>query len=376
MALPRICFLALKVYPLLSADDPQMAAGGAEVQQRLIANYLVQQGYPVSLIAGDYGQPERTEVNGIVVHKAYQRERGLRFVRYVHPRGTGIWQALRRADADVYYQRCAGMGTGLLGAFCRYHGKKFVFAAASNTDFDPNNVIVPRRMERHFYFWGLRHADAIVAQTETQRALLRKNFDRDALVITNSFVEKISNPRRCDRSDYVLWVGTFNSLKRPQVFVDIAEGLPNIRFVMAGGAGGGWAADYEELAKRAGGLANITLEGRVAFNDMGRVYDGARIVVNTSEPKEGFPNTFLHAWSRGVPVVSFFDPDGLIKRYRLGIPVSSVGEMCSAIESLMNDTNLYQELQKNVVAYRSTNHQISQIGPRYETLFKTLAEQG
>ena len=60
-------------------------------------------------------------------------------------------------------------------------------------------------------------------------------------------------------------------------------------------------------------LPNVTMPGAVRYTDSGAlVRPRASIFLNTSSI-EGFPNTFLQAWIRGVPVVSFFDPDGLIQ---------------------------------------------------------------
>ena len=52
--------------------------------------------------------------------------------------------------------------------------------------------------------------------------------------------------------------------------------------------------------------------------------------VNTSNI-EGFPNSFLQAWVRGVPVVSFFDPDGLITNKCLGYVPFNTEEMAKYI---------------------------------------------
>ena len=180
----RVCFLGLRVYPIL-AGFPDAYLGGAEVQQCLIASYLARRGYQVSCATWDYGQPDEAEVEGITFYKTCELKAGMRYLRYFHPRWTSLWDALRRADAEVYYQRCAGAETGLVAAFCRRHDRKFVFSAASETDFDLERAIIPRWFDRRLYVYGLRQANAIIAQTETQRAMLRSNFGLEAQLIPN-----------------------------------------------------------------------------------------------------------------------------------------------------------------------------------------------
>jgi hypothetical protein len=57
----------------------------------------------------------------------------------------------------------------------------------------------------------------------------------------------------------------------------------------------------------------------VRYAETGSLFDRAKIFLNTSSI-EGFPNTFLQAWIRGVPVVTFFDPDSLVQRLSLEVP--------------------------------------------------------
>ena len=55
----KICFVAPQAYPILSNTNHN-SAGGAEVQQVLLARELIKQGFEVSFVVGDYGQ-ERIE---------------------------------------------------------------------------------------------------------------------------------------------------------------------------------------------------------------------------------------------------------------------------------------------------------------------------
>lgn len=371
---PQICFLALNVYPTL-AGTPETRVGGAEVQQCQIARYLARCGYTVSFVTRDYGQPDAENIDGITVYKAFKMSAGLPFLRFFHPRWTGIWRALAQAGADVYYQRCASMETGLLAMFCRWYGKKFVFASGSEADFDLKRAIIPTWRDRWLYSYGLSQAHAIVAQTETQRDLLKENFQLDAQVISNCWDEEKNEVKQSHPLEHILWVSTLRKWKRPQLFLDLAECLPHFRFVMVGGPAMGEEGLYDQIVERAQSIKNLSFVGFVPFHEVGRYFDHASVVVNTSESKEGFPNTFLQAWCRSIPVVSFFDPDNIIQRHQLGFASESIGDMLIALRRLIDDAGLYKKLQHNVVTYFNNNHILASIGVKYEILFNEMINE-
>jgi hypothetical protein len=74
-------------------------------------------------------------------------------------------------------------------------------------------------------------------------------------------------------------------------------------------------------------------------------------VLNTSL-YEGFPNTFLQAWSRAVPTLAFIDTGS---RTKDGGPVydsvQDVSEAAWKLERLMRDDILWREASQRVHAY-------------------------
>jgi glycosyltransferase involved in cell wall biosynthesis len=93
---------------------------------------------------------------------------------------------------------------------------------------------------------------------------------------------------------------------------------------------------YAAVRAEALQIANVTFHGPVPYHQIGEFYERSRVFVGTSEI-EGFPNTYLQAWSRGTPVVAFLDPEQLIVRHGMGRAVSSVSELCEAITTLSAD---------------------------------------
>lgn len=346
----KICLVNLRSLPVLAPGFENERVGGEEVQFSLIASALTRRGHDVSLVVGDYGQPDGAIHAGVKTIKAFREGAGLPVVRYVYPRWVKLWRALQRADADVYYVSCAGMEVGLLAMFCRAHGKALVFRTASDSDCDPARLLVRFWRDRQLYHYGLRRADAILVQSEVQRELLGRNYGLDGtparMLVDRTPVTATPTPKDID----VLWVANLRHVKRPDRVLEFAACLPHVRIHMAGGVCPGEEALYARVEAAAKALPNLTFHGTVAYRAVGRLFDRARLFINTSE-LEGFPNTFLQAWVRGVPVIATFDPDEILARERLGLPVADVAAMTEAIAELLADDGQYQRARQRCQAY-------------------------
>jgi len=286
-------------------------------------------------------------------------------LRYVHPRLTSLWRALTRADADVYYQRTAAAYTGILAAFCRRHGRRSVYSGASDVDFIPGREDIRFARDRLIFRWGLRHVDRIIAQNPAQQASLKQNYGRESVLIPSCYVPPAG--AHADRAGYVLWVATIRPSKRPEMLLEIARRMPNQRFVVVGGPDPApkEVRYYEAIREAARALPNIDLAGFVPYADADRYFDGARVVLNTSL-YEGFPNTFLQAWARGIPTVAFVDTGSRRDGQPVYEIVKDIPEATWKLERLMRDDILWREASQRSAAHFRDHHSLDAVIGMYE----------
>jgi glycosyltransferase involved in cell wall biosynthesis len=358
----KICFVSPTNYPVLSGDRGLRQVGGAEVQQAILAREFARRGHEVSMICMDHGQDDGERIDGVTVWRAHTPDGGVPGLRFVHPRFTSLWRAMRRADADVYYQRTSAVLTAFVAAFARMHRRFSVFAAASDRDFLPGVTHLPYRRDRVLYRWGVRHVDLVIAQTETQREACLRGFGREATVIRSCYAHA---GRSADQNGVVLWVANLSRHKRPEIFVELARRLPQLRFRMIGGAD---EAVLQALRKRAAGLSNLEFTGFVPFADIERQFDEGALLVNTSS-HEGFPNTFLQAWSRGMPTVSFFDPHAQWEGQRVGCVVRSIDDMAAQVHALATDAPHWRAQGALARAYFGATFSVATAADAYENAF-------
>ncbi|MBM4222031.1 MAG: glycosyltransferase, partial [Gammaproteobacteria bacterium] len=256
----HICFVSMTVYPVLHGDTGLQGIGGAELQQVQIARLLLRMGHQVSFVTLDHGQPDGEVLQGCRVYKAYRPAAGLPGLRFFFPRWTGIWRALKRANADIYYTRAAGFVPGMLALLRGIRSLRYVYAAAHDFDFSRDKVQIQFARDRWLFRFGLRRADAVIVQTEVQRDLLKANYGRDSVLIPN-FLD--SEPVELPESarTQVLWVGKVRAIKRPLMFVALAKALPQLSFTMIGPHFKDEIGLYEEVMAAAKDLPNLEVLG-------------------------------------------------------------------------------------------------------------------
>ncbi|TAJ32265.1 MAG: glycosyltransferase, partial [Nitrospirae bacterium] len=157
----------------------------------------------------------------------------------------------------------------------------------------------------------------------------------------------------------ILWAGRSQSLKQPQLFLDLAARFPQERFVMALMTDPSQADFTETLRKVATGLPNLTLHENVSFNDMERLFEGAKLFVNTST-YEGFPNTFVQAALQGVPILSLtVDPDGVLSRHGIGLCAEgSFERLVEAARRLCLSDREWEQVSARAKAYARDRHDL------------------
>jgi glycosyltransferase involved in cell wall biosynthesis len=339
---PRICLVGLMNLPVLVREYAHHGIGGMQVQQTLLARHLVKRGFDVSMVVADLGQPDGASWDGITTWRTFKPDAGIPVLRYIHPRWTSIWSALKRADADIYYVSGVGMLLGLVSMFARRHGRKVVYRLASTSDCHPDTICVQYWRDRQLYAYGLQRADLVLSQTQEQQRLMLRHYGRESLVVP-SLLEPAG---RCDsfndRTVDVLWVGALRPLKRPRLLLDLARRLPHLKFEIAGGPSPEDPGLFESVKREAEALPNVRFLGPVPFHDVRALFERSRVFVGTSEI-EGVPNTYLQAWGHGVPVVAYLDPEHWIAHHGLGQTVHSADEMTDAVAKLLGDQKLWAE---------------------------------
>jgi glycosyltransferase involved in cell wall biosynthesis len=340
--------------------------GGVEKQTTMFARWLAARGHDVSLLTWDEGQREGEFVDGVrAVPMCAQRD-GLPGLRFFHPRWTSLCRALRRVDADVYYQNCGEYVTGQVALWCRLHRRSFVYSAASDADCDPQLPLMPERRVRVLYRLGVRLADRVIVQTARQQRMLEDGFGRDAVVIPLPCARPGSPPRRpsADERRTVVWIGRLCEAKRPDRLLDVAALCPELRFVVVGPPDD--RPDYiRAIAARAASLPNVTMHGAADRSAVEALLGASGCLCCTSD-HEGFPNTFLEAWSLGRPIVSTWDPDDLIARHGLGIVARDADGIARGLRTLAASDAAWERLSAASMRYFDEMHAADRVLPRFE----------
>ncbi len=334
--------------------------GGAQYQASLIVDALSSRGgfethYLARVVPDEVMQPGHTVVP---------------FGRRHHPGAVlrqlpSLYRELVRLRPDIVYQRCLMPYTGAAALYCRRHGVPLVFHIALDDDvrkpegFPWTPAGMWRRASRAVSEYGLRNATAVVAQTEDQVRMLRNEYGLTADLVVHNFqpvATRLASPGTRDRLR-LIWVANLKPSKRPERFVELAEALAgrcDAEFVMIGRPGD--PGRYDALQERMGRLPNFRYLGEQSLERVNEEISASDLFVNTSLI-EGFPNTFIQSWMRGVPVLSnAVNPDGCLTQGGAGVLAPTVAEMANAVMSFDAGRERLAALGQLAYRYGLENH--------------------
>ncbi|MFM8719787.1 MAG: glycosyltransferase, partial [Chthoniobacterales bacterium] len=282
----KYLFLSRGAHLVWDPSAPR-AAGGAEMQAALMARELVRRGHAAVLLGADTGQTDGAEWEGIRIRNGGSYETGkitdtLRAWARIH-------SILRQEKPDYVVVYGWTSLLYLLALWRRFVPFKLVFVCALDAEIDGG--FRRRNPVRGFFFHrGMQKADVRLSITAAQAA----DFARQGMqcAVTRLLLRENSVGSVADKTVDLLWVARCEDVKRPELFLDLAESFPSARCRMICAPHD--SALLAKVKSRSSSLANVEFVEGVAYREIQGEFERAKVFVNTSS-HEGVPNTFIHA---------------------------------------------------------------------------------
>ena len=371
----RICILSEFGYASITGKGTYI--GGAEVQMSIRAKELVKRSYDVSFVTFGKTSSLYEVIEGVKVYNVFDNRVG--GYSYLFPQNIyKLIKILNKIDADIYIKKGYSPLTGVVAFVVKLMNKVFLFVISHEWDVSINlDISNITNLSNIFYRFGVKHCYRVICQTHRQKNLLEQKIGKDGVVIKNLYlVPKIENIKRDPQRLKILWVGRLAKWKRVELFLKLAEKLPDCRFWMIAPEPYLHELSHREyhnkIKKAVDKIDNLDFIGYIPHKKINRYYRESSMLVSTSIC-EGFPNTFLEAWGNSIPVVSLgFDPDEIICNNKLGFHSKTFEQMVEDVQTLLKNESLRKEMSMNSRRYVEKEHDIKKILNEYQGLFNRL----
>jgi len=292
--------------------------GGAQFQAQLLTEHLLSLGcFDIHFLARRIANNFTPE--GYTIHKiGSSTGPGFLFD------ARNLLRTLNTIRPHTIYQHVGCAYTGISAYYCKRHTCNLVWHIASDIDVERAHFSLPGHFSLHYLDkkileYGLRNAKFIVGQTQHQASLIKNNYHRELTDLVRNFHPLPCEALEKDEQVKVLWIANIKKIKQPELFLKLADDLShlNAQFIMMGGAQGE-ATWRDKTISKMKITPNINYLGALPQNEVNSLLATSHLLVNTSQ-YEGFSNTFIQAWMRRVPVISYnVDPDQLLNETGLG----------------------------------------------------------
>ena len=345
----KLLFLSSYAHLVLERSTSRVS-GGAELQVALLARELARRGVEVVIVGGDTGQQDGVVIEGVKIRSGGKFHSGnavamlasipkvFSVIREERPDwvfllGWTAWMAIVVSMRGVLGYRAGficGLDSELTGDFRREN-----------------------QMRGGFFEWGVAKCDLRYAMTEHQRELFARRGWSCAMY-RNLILPRAFENEGGKLVDF-LWVSRCQPVKRPHLFLDLVEALPERSFEMVCPRED--VGLWESVAARAKKSANLQFIEKVPYHEIQSHYDAARVFVNTSE-WEGWPNSFIQAGLGRTALLSLaVNPDGIFERFGLGcFATGDFERLKSQARAMMADAAGLERMQEGCARFVAEMH--------------------
>jgi glycosyltransferase involved in cell wall biosynthesis len=214
---------------------------------------------------------------------------------------------------------------------------------------------------------GRRVADELLEQNIGQRAQFVNIPPGVVPVVVTPKQQALKNLNlEDDGKPLVGWIARVTGVKNPMRALEVADALPDTRFVMAGGG------DLLEQVK-ANAPANVSVLGWAEASDL---FGAADIILSTSE-NEGMPVALIEAQLAGKPVIAtdVGSVSEVILNHETGIVTNkNAGSIASAVESLVIDKTTREEMGRLAIARAQALFSVERMINAHIELYKSIVK--
>jgi glycosyltransferase involved in cell wall biosynthesis len=256
-----------------------------------------------------------------------------------------------------YWQGAEALWGALL-AVAKTKGVRGIFSTSSDGDIRPRTALMRRQRWWPLYAWGLNNVERIFVQHHGQLSGLNGKLRAKTNVVPGLVSTREGVKPRSERRNHVAWVAFLREQKRPDLLIEIARRTPEVKYVVCGAtttylARPGYG---DGIVKQLQSLPNVEYLGHTSASEALDIMGNAAALLCTSE-LEGFPNTFLEAWSVGTPVVTLnIDPGGVIQERNLGFVSRTQEQAATDIRRLLRSPQTFDAVSTAARRYVEDVH--------------------
>jgi glycosyltransferase involved in cell wall biosynthesis len=169
-----------------------------------------------------------------------------------------------------------------------------------------------------------------------------------------------------DGKPIVSWIARVTGVKNPMLALEVADAMPDTRFVFAGGG------DLLEKVKAAA-PSNVSVIGWAKAED---VFGAAEIVLSTSE-NEGMPIALIEAQLAGKPVVAtdVGSVSEVVLNHETGIVTNKIaGSIVLALETLLLDNQKRTEMATLATSRANALFSVDRMITAHIALYKSIVK--